>query len=335
MIGVLLVNSGTPDSLTTADVRSFLQGLLSDPRVIEAPRALWYPILHGIILRTRPRKVARKYRKVWMPEGSPLLVLQRRLGTAVAQDLATRLLAPFAVEIAMLYSRPAVSEALERLRAAGAEKILVVPLFPQYSAATTAAVYDQVAAELKRWRSVPELRFIKDYHEEPGYIGVLRTSVTEHWSLHGAPKYLLISFHGIPESYVKAGDPYFARAHRTARLLATELALQEGEWSVSFQSRFGPATWLQPYTSDVVTELPKRGITDIGVVCPGFAIDCLETLEEIEMENRALFLEAGGRNFQYVPALNARTDHAKFLGDLIVRHSQGWFDAPAALDHSS
>jgi ferrochelatase len=335
MIGVLLVNSGTPDSLTTADVRSFLRGLLSDPRVIEAPRALWYPILHGIILRTRPRKVARKYRKVWMPEGSPLLVLQQRLGTAVAQDLATRLLAPFAVEIAMLYSRPAVSESLARLRNAGAEKILVVPLFPQYSAATTAAVYDQVAAELKHWRSVPELRFIKDYHEEPGYIGALRTSITEHWHLHGVPKHLLISFHGIPERYVKAGDPYFDRAHRTAHLLANELALREGEWSVSFQSRFGPATWLQPYTSDVVTELPKRGITDIGVVCPGFAIDCLETLEEIEMENRALFLEAGGRNFQYVPALNARPDHAKFLGNLIVRHSQGWFAAPAALDHSS
>lgn len=335
MIGVLLVNSGTPDALTTADVRSFLKGLLSDPRVIEAPPALWYPILHGIVLRTRPRKVARKYRKIWMPEGSPLLVLQRRLGTAVAQDLAARMLAPFAVEIAMLYSRPAVSEGLARLRDAGAQRILVVPLFPQYSAATTAAVYDQVAAELKRWRSVPELRFIKDYHDEPGYIDTLRASITEHWRLHGVPKHLLISFHGIPEKYVKAGDPYFTRAHKTARLLAQELALGEGEWSVSFQSRFGPATWLQPYTSDVVTELPKRGITDIGVVCPGFAIDCLETLEEIDMENRALFLESGGRSFQYVPALNARADHAKLLGDLIVRHSQGWFDPRAGLVHSS
>lgn len=325
-IGVLMVNSGTPDSLDTADVRSFLRGLLSDPRVIEAPRAAWYPILHGVILRTRPRMIRQKYQKIWTEQGSPLLVISRQLQAGVTRELSARMLAPFSVEIAMLYSRPSVREALERLRAAGAQKILVLPLFPQYCACTTAATYDQVLAEMRRWRCVPELRFVSDYHDALGYIGALRDTVKEHWATHGQTEHLLISFHGIPQRYVDAGDPYFAQAHASARLLADELLLRQDRWSVSFQSRFGPATWLRPYTSDVTSALGGRGIASVTVVCPGFAIDCLETLEEIAVENRAFFVNGGGKRFEYVPALNARPDHVTLLADLITRHCQGWID---------
>ena len=323
-IGVLLVNSGTPDSLATRDVRRFLAGLLGDPRVVELPRALWLPILHGIILRVRPSRVARKYRKIWTDEGSPLLVTTRQLQAQLATTLAQRMLAPLSVEIAMLYSRPSVAEALTRLRESGAQRVLVVPLFPQYCGATTGAVYDRVTAELRRWRWLPELRMVSEYHDHPGYIEALRTSVAQHWATHGRTKYLLMSFHGIPERYFHQGDPYFCKCRKTARLLAEELMLREHEWSVSFQSRFGPADWLRPYTSDVLAELPKRGVDQVTVLCPGFSIDCLETLEEIAIENRDRFMRAGGTRFLYVPALNARLEHARFLAELVAQHCQGW-----------
>jgi protoporphyrin/coproporphyrin ferrochelatase len=323
-IGVLLVNSGTPNSLDIADVRSFLRGLLSDPRVVEFPRALWLPILHGIILRTRPRSSARKYRKIWTPAGSPLLALSQQLKTALTGTLAQRVLAPLSVELAMLYSNPSVPEALQRLRESGAQRILVVPLFPQYCGASTGSVYDQVTSELRRWRWLPELRFVAEYHDHPAYIDALRASVTESWDAHGRTSHLLMSYHGIPERYFHRGDPYFCKCQKTSRLLADELMLHDEEWSVSFHSRFGRGKWLKPYTSDVLTELPRRGIDSVTVVCPGFAIDCLETLEEIEMENQQRFLDAGGRRFQYVPALNARPEHARFLASLIAEHCQGW-----------
>mgnify|MGYP001059117568 CR=1 FL=1 len=323
-IGVLLVNSGTPDSLSTRDVRRFLAGLLSDPRVVELPRALWLPLLHGIILRVRPARVARKYRRIWTEEGSPLLATSRRLQSELTATLSQRVLAPLSVEIAMLYSSPSVAAALARLREAGAQRILVLPLFPQYCGATTGAVYDQVTAELRRWRWLPELRFIAGYHDHPGYIESLRISVAQHWAAHGRTRHLLMSFHGIPERYFHRGDPYFCMCQKTARLLADELMLREHEWSVSFQSKFGPGDWLRPYTSDVVAELPGRGIDQVTVVCPGFAIDCLETLEEIAIENRDLFERAGGRKFLYVPALNSRAEHVRFLAELIAQHCQGW-----------
>jgi protoporphyrin/coproporphyrin ferrochelatase len=323
-IGVLLVNSGTPDSLATRDVRRFLGRLLSDPRVVELPRALWWPILYGIILTTRPRRIARKYREIWTSDGSPLLVLSAQLKTALNATLAQRVLAPLTVELGMLYANPSVPEALSRLRAAGAQRLLVVPLFPQYCGATTGAVHDQVSAELSRWRWLPETRYIAEYHDQPGYIEALRASVEHHWQKHGRTRRLLMSFHGIPAAYFKRGDPYFCKCQKTARLLADELMLGEDEWSVSFQSRFGPGRWLEPYTSEVLTALPARGVDSVTVVCPGFAVDCLETLEEIQVENRARFLAAGGRAFQYVPALNAGPSHAKFLAELIAQHCQGW-----------
>jgi ferrochelatase len=324
-IGILLVNSGTPASAAPKDVRKFLAGLLGDPRVVELPRALWLPILHGLILPFRPRRSARKYRKIWSQAGSPLLALSEKLRSELICTLAQRMLAPLSIELAMLYGGdPTVPQALTKLRESGAQRILVVPLFPQYCGATTGAVYDRVNAELRRWRWLPELRFVAEYHDYPGYIDSLRASVTQHWETHGRTQHLLISFHGIPERYFHKGDPYFCKCQKTARLLADELMLKDNEWSVSFQSRFGADAWLKPYTSSVLQEMPGRGTRRMTVVCPGFAVDCLETLEEIEMENRDVFMAAGGEQFQYVPALNARPEHARFLADLIARHCQGW-----------
>jgi ferrochelatase len=323
-IGVLLVNSGTPASPEPRDVRKFLAGLLGDPRVVELPRLLWLPILYGLILPFRPYRVAPKYRRIWSEGCSPLLDLSERLRTELTTTLAQRILAPLTLELGMLYGDPTIPEAMARLQAAGAQRILVVPLFPQYCGSTTGAVYDQVNGELRRWRWLPELRYLAEYHDDPRYIDALRASIVQHWEAHGRTKHLLMSFHGIPERYFHQGDPYFCKCQKTARLLADELMLQDNEWSVSFQSRFGPTGWLKPYTSTVLSEMPARGVSEVTVICPGFSVDCLETLEEIDMENRDLFLRAGGRKFEYVPALNASVEHARFLADLIAQHCQGW-----------
>lgn len=323
-IGVMLVNSGTPDSPSTGDVRRFLGNLLGDPRVVELPRALWLPILHGIILRTRPARSARRYRALWTERGSPLMVLSESLRDTLAGELARRLIAPIAIELAMLYSRPSVPEALARLEAAGARRLLVVPLFPQYCGTTTGAVFDQVNAEIGRRRWLPEVRHVADYHDEPCYVEALRASIAEHWAARGRTQHLVMSFHGIPDAYFRKGDPYFCKCQRTARLVADELNLRDGEWSVSFQSRFGPGRWLQPYTDELLTALPARGVKSVTVACPGFAVDSLETLDEIAVEDRARFLAAGGERFEYVPALNDRREHARALADLVARHCGGW-----------
>ena len=322
-IGILLINSGTPQAADARAVRAFLARFLADRRVVDLPRALWLPLLYGVILPFRPRRVARKYRLIWSAAGSPLRELTERLRAQVAASLAQRMLAPFTVEAGMLYSSPEIGAALERLRAGGVQRLLVLPLFPQYCGATSGAAYDRVSGELRRWRAVPELQFIADYHDHPRYIDALRASVAEHWQAHGRTSHLIISFHGIPERYVAQGDPYFNRCQTTARLLADELLLRDGEWSVSFQSRFGPAGWLKPYTRAVLSGLPARGLREVTVVCPGFAVDCLETLEEIDIENRATFLRAGGERYEYVPALNARPTHAQCLAELIAQHCQG------------
>jgi ferrochelatase len=323
-LGVLLVNSGTPASLATRDVRHFLKGLLSDPRVVELPRALWLPILYGFILPFRPARVARKYERIWTEEGSPLVAISTRLRSELTRALAQRLSGRISVEIGMLYSPPSVGDALRTLSDAGAEQLLVVPLFPQYSGATTGAVHDGVSRELSGWRRVPQLRYVGDYHDDAGYIEALRVSVAEQWAVHGRTSHLVMSFHGIPLRYTEAGDPYFRRCQETARRLAAALGLGEDEWTAAFQSRFGAAEWLKPYTIDFISGLPRRGVSDITVVCPGFAVDCLETLEEIAIENRDAFMAAGGRKFLYVPALNARPAHAQVLADLIARNGQGW-----------
>jgi ferrochelatase len=313
--GVLLVNSGTPASLSTRDVRAFLAGLLGDPRVVEIPRWIWWPILHGIILRVRPRASAKKYAAIWTPQGSPLAVYSEGLRAGLEQALQPT---STPVALAMLYTGGAtVRTALESLRAAGAQEVVVVPMFPQYCGATTGAVFDQVTASLRARREVPSLRFIADYHDHPAYIRALAASVRDHEREQGALGHLLMSFHGIPERNVKLGDPYRLQCERTAAAVARELGLGAGDWSVSFQSRFGRARWLEPYTIETVSQMPARGIRAVSVMCPGFAADCLETLEEIGMENRDAFLAAGGERYRYIPALNARPDHVAALRAVI------------------
>ena len=316
--GVLLVNSGTPASLATRDVRAFLAGLLGDPRVVEIPRLLWWPILHGVILRVRPRASARKYAAIWTPQGSPLAVESEALRRGLEQSLREE---GIPVALAMLYTGGVkVADAIDALCAAGCDELIVIPLFPQYSGATTGAVFDQVTAALSKRRRIPALRFVASYHEDAAYIDALAASVRDHERKHGAARHLVMSFHGIPERFVELGDPYRAHCERTATLLAARLGLAAGSWTLTFQSRFGRARWLQPYTIEALAALPGKGVKDVNILCPGFAADCLETLEEIGMENRDAFLAAGGETYHYIPALNGRPDHvaalrARVLGD--------------------
>jgi ferrochelatase len=318
--GVLLVNSGTPASLSTRDVRAFLAGLLGDRRVVELPQWLWLPILHGIILRVRPRASAKKYAAIWTPQGSPLAVYSEGLRAGLADALRA---AGTPVALAMLYTGgDTVQAAIESLRAAGVERIIVVPMFPQYCGATTGAVFDQVTDALRASRVVPALCFVPDYHDHPAFIDALAASVQDHRREHGDAGHLLMSFHGIPERFVTQGDPYRKQCERTAGLLAQRLGLAADGWSVSFQSRFGADRWLQPYTIETVAALPGRGIRSLSVMCPGFAADCLETLEEIGIENRDAFLAAGGQKYHYIAALNARADHVAAI-HAVVRREMG------------
>ncbi|MGQ0657150.1 MAG: ferrochelatase [Chromatiales bacterium] len=326
-LGVLLSNLGTPQAPTRAALRRFLAEFLSDPRVVEAPRWLWWPILHGIILNIRPRKSAHAYQQIWTDDGSPLLVTSRRQVAALQQVLSNRCKGPVRVALGMRYGRPSFADALEELRGAHARRILVLPLYPQYAAATTASTFDAVAAVLRRWRWLPELRMVMSYHEEAGYIGALRESIEAHWTAQGRAERLLFSFHGIPRDYFLAGDPYHCQCHKTARLVAESLRMSDGQWQVVFQSRFGPRQWLQPYTDVTLVELARSGVKSVDVICPGFAADCLETLEEIELRNRGAFLAAGGERFKYIPALNDGPAHIAALADIVCRHIQGWFEA--------
>jgi ferrochelatase len=321
MLGVLTVNTGTPEAPQAREVGQFLWRFLADPRVIELPRWLWLPLLRGLILPLRAPRSARKYRSVWMDDGSPLAVYSRRLRTALEAELDAKLPGTVAVESAFLYSEPQVREALHSLRAAGAEQIVVLPLYPQGSGTTTGPVYDQVIAAMGDWRALPGLHLIGDYHGDAGYIRALANSLREHWQQHGRTAHLLMSFHGIPVRCVQRGDAYEAQCRETARQLAVALELPASDWSLSFQSRFGKARWLTPATERVLAELPGRGLRTLTVICPGFAVDCLETLEEIALGGREIFLHAGGEQFQYVPALNDRGDHAQALCGLILTHA--------------
>jgi ferrochelatase len=320
-LGVLLVNLGTPDGPDPASVRRFLAQFLWDPRVVEAPRWLWWLALHGVILRIRPSKSAHAYQQIWTPTGSPLLIHSTALTARVADALRTRLNA--AVALGMSYGSPSIPTALEQLRAQGVRRLIVLPLYPQYSCSTSASVFDRVTRQLQLWRWVPELRFIGSYHDDAGYIDALADSIERHWRAH-QKQHLLFSFHGVPKRYVLAGDPYYCHCMKTARLVAQRLALGEKEWSVSFQSQVGREEWLRPYTDEHLLEFAKNGPKRVTVVCPGFATDCLETLEEIALRNRETFLAAGGEAYDYVPALNAEDSHVAALVNVISRHAQGW-----------
>ena len=321
MLGVLAVNTGTPDAPQAHEVSRFLRRFLSDPRVVELPRWLWQPLLRGLVLPLRAPRSARKYRSVWMDDGSPLAVYSRRLRTALEVELDAKLPGAVVLESAFLYSEPQLRDALQSLRAAGAEQIVVLPLYPQGSGTTTGAVYDQVFAAMDDWRALPALHLIGDYHDDAGYIHALANSLREHWQRHGRTAHLLLSFHGIPVRCVQRGDAYEAQCGETARRLAAELELPASGWSLSFQSRFGKARWLTPATAQVLAELPGRGLRTLTVLCPGFAVDCLETLEEIALAGREIYLRAGGEQFQYVPALNDRGDHAQALCKLVLAHA--------------
>ena len=322
--GVLLTNLGTPDAPTPSALRRYLGEFLADPRVVELPRWLWWLVLHGVILRIRPPRSARAYQQIWTEQGSPLLVFSEALAAALTDTIHDRLDPSVQVVLGMRYGQPSLPAALDRLRQAQVQRLLVLPLYPQYSATTTASTFDALSAELRRWRRLPELRFIQHYHDFNPYISAMAEHIREHWHNHGRGQKLLLSFHGLPKRYLFNGDPYHCECYKTARLLATELHLQDHEWQVTFQSRFGREPWLQPYTDHVLQALPAENLHKVDVFCPGFAVDCLETLEEIALQNRDIFLTAGGQKFQYIPALNATDGHITALTELIVRHCQGW-----------
>lgn len=321
--GVLLVNLGTPDEPTTGAVRRYLRQFLSDSRVIDTPRLLWWFILNCVILVIRPAKVAKLYQSIWTPQGSPLLV-GSQAQTRALQQLLDKRGHNMSVELAMTYGKPNVESALARMQEQGCERVLVLPLYPQYSATTTAAVVDAVFKAQRKVRDVAELRFVKSYADHPGYIGALADSVRDFWQTNGQADKLLMSFHGIPKRYADAGDPYPQECERTATALARALELDESRWMMTYQSRFGPAEWMQPYTDKTLEALPAEGVKRVDIMSPAFTSDCLETLEELKVENRDVFKEAGGESYHYIPALNDNAQFVDCLADLVEQHTQGW-----------
>ena len=322
--GVLLVNLGTPTAPTAAALRPYLKEFLSDPRVVEIPRPIWWLILNGIILNTRPAKSAKKYASVWTSEGSPLKVHTEKQAKLLAGFLAQAGQRELHVSWAMRYGQPSIRSQLDAMRAAGCTRILVVPLYPQYAASTTATVVDEVANCLRHWRNLPEVRYVRSFGDDPGYIEALAASVRAHWQRNGQADRLVLSFHGIPRRSLDLGDPYHCECYKTGRLLGEALKLPPERLIVSFQSRFGKAEWLKPYTQPTLEELGGSGVGSVDVMCPGFVSDCLETLEEINMECREAFLHAGGKQFSYIPCLNENQPWIEALTTLSLNHLGNW-----------
>ena len=323
-VAVLLLNLGTPDAPTPSALRRYLGEFLWDPRIVEMSRPVWWLILHGIILRTRPAKSAHAYQTVWTEQGSPLLVTSQQQVTALQQRLQDEVNPHFVVELGMRYGNPSIASALDKLKKANVQRLVVLPLYPQYSATTTASSFDAIYQELQRWRWIPEIRFINGYADHPAYISALAQSVEQTWQTQGRSELLIFSFHGTPQRYFESGDPYYCFCQKSARLVAEKLGLSQEHYRVTFQSRFGKEPWLQPYTDATLESLPATGVKSVSVVCPGFSVDCLETIEEIEVENRDIFLSAGGESFQYIPALNASDAHIEMMKQLVEQHCSGW-----------
>lgn len=321
--GVLLVNLGTPDAPTAPAVRRYLGEFLWDKRVVDVPRPLWWLILNGIILRTRPKRVAQAYSSIWTDDGSPLLSIAKKQQEAIAENLAAEYGVNIPVALGMNYGNPSIQSALDQLKQE-TKQVLVLPLFPQYSSSTTAAVFDGIAKVMKKEQHLPELRFIQQYHLHEQYIAALSQSVKDYRAQNGTGDKLLMSFHGVPERFDKQGDPYSSQCRATAKALAAALDLNEDQYICAFQSRFGLEEWVKPYTDDTLTQWAKDGVKRVDVISPAFAADCLETLEELEMENREYFLDNGGEDYHYIPCLNDRPDHIDLLSGLIKQHSQGW-----------
>ena len=326
-IGVLLTNLGTPEAPQSRQLRPYLRQFLSDPRVVEIPRLLWWLILNGIILNVRPARSAAAYREVWTEQGSPLLVHTRAQRDALRAELEQRLEQPVRVDFAMRYGRPDTGTVLQGMLDGGVERLLVLPLYPQYSGPTTGSTFDALAADFQRRRWVPGLRFVNGYCDHPGYIAALAHSIRTHRETHGASDCLLFSYHGEPRRYLDNGDPYHCQCHKTTRLVAESLGLAEGEYRTVFQSRFGREEWLRPYTDETLRQLAGGGVKSVQVICPGFAADCLETLEEIAVENRDYFLQAGGERFSYIPCLNSEPVHIHALAQLVEEQLGGWLES--------
>ncbi|MBU6368548.1 MAG: ferrochelatase [Burkholderiales bacterium] len=324
---IVYCNLGTPQAPTAPALRRYLAEFLSDPRVVEIPRFLWLMILHGIILRVRPAKSAHKYASIWTTEGSPLKVWTEKQSLALQQLFDPH---KVVVRYAMRYGSPAVPQVLDELKAQGVTRVLVLPAYPQYSGTTTASVFDAVYAWGMRTRNLPELRFINHYHDHPGYIEALAEKIRTHWAQHGRAEQLVMSFHGVPERTLLLGDPYHCECHKTARLLAQSLGLSKDEYKVCFQSRFGKAKWLEPYTEPTVRELARQGCRSVQIVCPGFVSDCLETLEEIALEVKAAFLEEGGEQFHYIECINDSPVWIQAMHSLTMTHMSGWPLEPAS-----
>ena len=334
-LGVLVVNLGTPAAPETGAVRRYLAEFLSDPRIIELPRWVWNILLHGIILRIRPSRSAAAYREVWHDEtGSPLLSISRQQTDALRAELGRRFGEHVHVTLGMRYGDPSIDSAIAELEEANVRRMIVLPMYPQYSGTTTASVFDAVTNRLQMTRWIPELRFINQFCDHKPFVESLANSVRESWDAHGRGDLLVTSYHGIPKRYLTNGDPYHCLCHKTSRMLAEELAIAPDKIRVVFQSRVGREEWLRPYCDETMKNLPGEGIKSIDVLCPAFSADCLETIEEISGENREYFEEHGGERFQYIPCLNNRDDFVHFLGDLVERHAQGWPEADMARDIS-
>lgn len=311
--GILFVNLGTPDAPTPRGVRRFLREFLSDKRVVDLPRLLWLPILYGVILPFRSRSSAKNYKKIWAADGSPLSIFSHKL----VEKIKARGTEGFSIKLAMRYGKPSIKSVLDEFKSENIVKLVVLPMFPQYSSSTTASVFDEVSSHLKSWKFVPDVRFVNHYADHPAYIEALAESVRKHRADHGSGDKLLFSFHGIPKRFFEQGDPYYCYCHKTARLVAEKLGLSAEEWQLVFQSRFGREEWLTPYCDITLQQLPQDGCKSVDLICPGFSVDCLETLEEIAMENKKLFLEAGGESYNYIPALNADDHHVQLFEQLI------------------
>ncbi|EAT12635.1 ferrochelatase [Bermanella marisrubri] len=322
-IGVLLVNLGTPEAPTAKAVRKYLAEFLWDRRVVDVPRPIWWLILNGIILRFRPGRVAKGYQSIWTEDGSPLMAISKRQQRAL-QDALDQQGLDIPVELAMTYGEPSMETAGRNLRQKGVEKMLVLPLYPQFSASTTGAVFDRLAKGLKRCPHLPEMRFVNEYHQHPLYIQALTNSVKEYWKEHGKGDKLMMSFHGIPQRYADNGDPYPRQCKATADALAHALDLKENEYLCTFQSRFGREEWVKPYTDHTLEDWGKSGVKRVDIISPAFSADCLETLEELEEENRENFLEAGGKEYHYIPCLNDRSDHIEMMSELVKTHICNW-----------
>lgn len=322
--GILLVNLGTPEAPTARALRTYLREFLSDPRVVEIPRAVWWLILNGVVLNTRPKKSAAKYAAIWTADGSPLKVHTEKQAKLLKGWLGERIASPFMVDYAMRYGHPSIPDTLARMKGAGCDRILILPAYPQYAASSTATAFDAAFAWLHKTRNQPALRTVKHYHDHPAYIHALATNIRDYWQMHGRPDVLLMSFHGVPRYTLAKGDPYHCECQKTARLLAGALGLEPNQFRLTFQSRFGRAEWLQPYTDKTLGELGRAGVKRVDVVAPGFTADCLETLEELAMEGRAAFLAAGGKAFHYIHALNEHAQWIDALGRIALENLGGW-----------